>query len=246
MIKSILLVDDNPSVLTSLQRALSQIIEVKSFYSCSTISEATNILNNNSIDLVLLDVELEGDESGFDLFKYFPNPNFEFIFVTGFEKYAIQALRLSAADYILKPVNSNELALAILKVEKKSNKIKSSDVVDSLKTNYDLENPKITVLIKKGYTRILVKDIIRCAGKSNYTNIFMTDGTSILSTKTLKHYENLLKDFGFFRINKNDLINTKFIKTLLKGRYPILEIEDGTQLIVSDRKRTLIRKMIFK
>lgn len=196
-------------------------------------------------DVVFLDVEMPGGMSGFDMLKKLPAINFEIVFTTSHEHYAIRAIRFSAIDYLLKPVNVTDLQEAISRVyEKRSNNTDLSlwqmEVVTQAKTK--IENLAIPTM--EGLLFIGLHDIIYCEGDDRYTKIYQLDNKMVMSSRTLGSFEELLLSHGFFRIHKSHLINLNHLKKYLRGEGGQVIMADGTTLDVSRRKKDELLKLV--
>ena len=188
---------------------------------------------------MFLDVQLQ-DKTGFDLLQQFNEINFEVIFTTAHEKYAVQAFKFSAVDYLLKPEDADDLKQAINKLQQKISKEEVSKKFDVL--FYNLKNiqstsKRITVPTIKGFEFLQVHDIVRCQSDINYTIIFLKDKQKITVAKTLKEFEELLIDHNFFRVHNSHLINLSYIKSYNKGKGGTVTLADNSEVEVSTRRK---------
>jgi two-component system LytT family response regulator len=192
-----------------------------------TANGAFEVINKEKPDLVFLDIEMPNG-TGFDLLKMFRKISFHVIFTTAYDHYAIKAIKYSALDYLLKPIDIDELQESVAKVHKQNTAEQQApniDVLMSALNNVD-KAKKIAIPDQEGVAIVEVKDIVRCQADSNYTLIFLSNGTKVVSTKTLKEYNNLLDENTFMRIHNSNLININHIKKYIKG--------DGGQVVMSD------------
>jgi len=206
----------------------------------SNIEEAENLLNNHQIDVLFLDVEMPGG-TGFDLLEKVKNIDFEVIFTTAYDQYAIKAIKFSAIDYLLKPLQLDELKDALSRVSEKRNGVDalSKDSLLALLENVKPRNKKkIAIAEGKGMVILSIDQIVRCEADKNYTNIFLQNGQSILSSKNLKEYEDMLQDEAFYRVHQSHLINLNFIEKLTKEDGAYLVLKDGSQVEVSRRRKS--------
>lgn len=190
-------------------------------------NEAYKVINRENPDLVFLDIEMPNG-TGFDLLKMFSKISFHVIFTTAYDHYAIKAIKYSALDYLLKPIDIDELQESVAKVHEHTSinpQNPNIEVLLSALNNVD-KVKKIAIPDQEGVAIVEVKNIIRCQADSNYTLIFLKDGTKVVSTKTLKEYNNLLDEETFMRVHNSYLININHIKKYIKG--------DGGQVIMSD------------
>jgi two-component system LytT family response regulator len=207
-----------------------------------TVSDAVLFLSQNSIDLALLDINFP-DGKGFDILKNLNTINFKIIFITAFEKYALQAIKFSASDYLLKPINPKELIEAVHKIQKE--RIIDSDTMVQLKTLLSNMNDKesgIKKIVLKTQERIHVintSEIIRCESDGSYTTFFLVSEKKIIVSKSLSEYEELLIDYNFLRVHKSHLVNIEYIESFEKSSGGYLVMKDKTQVPVSIRKKEL-------
>lgn len=197
-------------------------------------------------DLVFLDIQMT-DGSGFNFLEAFEKFNFEVIFTTAHDQYAIKAIRYSALDYLLKPIDPDELKAAVRKFMQKQDKGQINNNIKVLLEN--LKNPsneskKIILSTSEGMHIVSTDDIIRCESDDYYTKFFFLNATSILISKTLKQNEAILSDFNFIRPHKSHLINIKYIKSYLKVDGGYILMTDGSKIPVSRRKRESIVEIL--
>lgn len=234
MIKTII-VDDEPNLGDGLKRMLeTHHTDVKVEAVCYNIDEAVNAFNTIRPDLAFLDVQLENGQTIFDILKKFSEINFKIIFTTGFNRYAIQAIKFSAIDYLMKPIDANELKIAVEKYRMENINININKVESLLSawSNPGDQQNKIPLPSMTGYDLITVSDIIFCEGVSNQTSFVLKNDKKILISMTLKECEDLLVPYNFFRTHKSYLINLNHVKRYLKGK-------DGTGMVVLNDGRSL-------
>lgn len=197
-------------------------------------------------DLIFLDVEMPYGNA-FDLLDQVEEQNFETIFVTAFDHYAMKALNFSASYYLLKPIDIDELVKA---VEKVSEAVESED--HNLRTKILIENikienkqlQKIILPLIDGFEVVRVNDILYCRAEDNFTEFHFLDGSKKLICRTLKFYEELLTDFDFFRIHKSHLINLQYLRRYKKGKGGQVYMENDVCLDVSvNRKKELMGRL---
>ena len=196
-------------------------------------------------DLVFLDIEMPGG-SGFKLLTSIDNVDFEVVFVTAYEQFAIKAIRHDALDYILKPIDPKELVAAVEKVKEAKYKKTLKKQYDNLLKNIDPEQlvvRKISISTTDKIHLIDVDDIIRCESDNYYTIIYFKDGTSLMVSKTLKEMDQKLQEYDFVRTHKSHLVNMRCIKNFIKDEMMVL-MTDDTKVPVSKRKKELILEVI--
>jgi two-component system LytT family response regulator len=213
------------------------------------IGEAEGVVSGAKIikdlkpDLVFLDIQMQ-DGSGFDLLEIINDSSFKVIFTTASDEYAVKAFKFSAVDYLLKPVDPDELMAAVDKVEPGSGNHRES--IDLLKDKMSGAKT-FNKLALHTLDKILItdiSDIIRCESSVNYTTFFFADKKKLLVTKTLKEYDKMLSDHGFFRVHQSHLINVEFVKEYIKSDGGYLVMKDGSTVPVSTRKKQIVMGMI--
>lgn len=234
-----IIVDDEPKSRESLKILLEdfcQNVVVKAL--CQDVAEAVEAIQNHKPDVVFLDIHLQR-ETGFDLLTRLNDVNFEVIFTTAYSEYAIKAFKFSAIDYLLKPIDIEELKRALAKVEKRmsdtiSDRLKQ--LIQNLKSP-STENYKLALPTSDGLVFVKINDIIYCEASSNYTLIFTGDGKKHVVSRTLKEYEDMLSEHSFFRIHNSYLINLNAIKKYVRGEGGYVIMNNDQSLDVSKRKK---------
>jgi len=235
-----LLIDDEPKNNRILKLMLEEFCpQVQIEGQADNAEEGVTLIRETEPDLVFLDIEMPYG-SGFDLLDKLKPVGFEIIFITAFNNYSLKAIKYSALDYLLKPVNIDELIAAVAKA---SDKLASRNInarIENLLHN--LKRPqqglqKIALPSKEGYVFVSVTDIIRCESKSGYTTFFIKDMEKIVSSKNIKEYEQLLTDDIFFRIHNSHIVNLNHVKKYHRGRGGYLEMEDGALIEVATRRK---------
>jgi two-component system LytT family response regulator len=247
MIKAII-VDDEQHCINRLQSLLAEycgdMVELKGSF--QSVEDGIKAVKRIQPELVFLDVELK-EQTGFDFLKELSDFDFEVIFTTAHDKYAVKAFKLSAIDYLLKPIDEDDLLKAIHKLKNKFSKADVSQKLDALFYNLKTVKSaamKICVPVTTGLVFLKVDEIIRCESNINYTTIFTNDKQKLLVAKTLKEFEELLSGYGFFRIHNSHLINLKYIKSYKKGKGGSVIMEDGSEIEVSTRRKEEFLKEI--
>jgi len=238
MLKS-LIIDDELKSRESLRILIQDFCEnVEVCALCQNVAEGIKAIEQYKPDVIFLDIQMQR-ETGFDLLNKVGEINFEVIFTTAYSEYAIKAFKFSAIDYLLKPIDIEELNAALKKVEKKlggsiSGRLKQ--LMDNLKTG-NVENFKLALPTSDGLIFIKVNEIVYCEASSNYTQIFMEDGKKHIVSRTLKEYEDMLIDNNFFRIHHSYLINLNLIKKYVRGDGGYVIMSNDISLDVSKRKK---------
>ncbi len=214
-------------------------------------AEADNVDSGKAVieafhpDLVFLDIEMPGG-SGFKLLSSIENIDFEVVFTTAYEQFAIKAIRHAALDYLLKPIDPKELVAAVEKVKDAKYKKVLKKQYDSLLKNLDPEQlavRKISISTTDKIHLIEVDNIIRCESDNYYTIIHFKNGTNLMVSKTLKEMEQKLEEYNFVRTHKSHLVNIKCVINFLKEEMMVL-LSDGTKIPVSKRKKENILEII--
>lgn len=197
-------------------------------------------------DVIFLDIQMP-DGSGFKLLESLGEINFDIIFTTAYDQYAIKAIKFSAIDYLLKPIFPDDLVVAVKKAEEKRDVRNTQKSVEVLLENINkppAEPPKIILSTSDKINVVKVKDIIRCESDNYYTIYYFTNGKKLLVSKTLKENEELLREYNFIRPHKSHLINVMYIKSFLKQDGGYILMTDGSQVPVSRRKKEKIMEII--
>jgi len=205
---------------------------------CQNVEEGVIAIKEHNPDVVFLDIQMQS-ETGFDLLTKVKPINFEVIFTTAHSDYAIKAFKFSAIDYLLKPIDIEELKKAVEKVERKLNfniSARLEQLVQNLKPTSG-QNHKLALPTLDGLIFVKIVDIIYCEASSNYTQIFTHDGKKHVVSRTLKEYEELLADHDFFRIHNSFLINLNSIKKYVRGEGGYVIMTNDVSLDVSKRKK---------
>lgn len=243
----VVIIDDEARTRKSIAELLKYSShEVELVAEAEDVSSGINVLNNFQPELVLLDINMP-DGTGFDLLKQISNINFKIIFITAYQEYAIQAFEFSAIDYILKPVDPQKLMAAIDKAHQMVEKENFNIKLNALFSNMEQQNSDHKKLVLKTAENIYLvstKDISRCESDGGYTKFFCKDGRTILVSKNLKEYEDLLSQFGFFRIHQSHLINLKFVDHYRKVDGGEVVMTDQSELPLSRRKKENFLKLL--
>jgi two-component system LytT family response regulator len=239
MIKALIVEDENKS------RELLQALVTKHCEGVQVVAVAANVkegveaVNKFAPDLIFLDISMP-DGTGFDLLEKISPIKADVIFTTATDKYAIKAIKYSALDYLLKPIDAEELKLAVGKLIEKKSKVNTVENLAHLLQNLKQGNDsyqKITLPTSTSYEIVFIKDIIRCEADGSYTTFHLTGKRKLMASASLKHYEDLLPVSEFMRIHHHHLININHVVRYLKvdGGYAVMS--DGSQIEISRRKK---------
>ena len=239
MLKAII-VDDEEKSRENLKIHLEEFCKnVEVLATAKSVDEGINAIEAFRPDILFLDIQMQ-KETGFDLLNRIRKIDFEIIFTTAHAEYAIDAIKFSAIDYLLKPIDINDLKQAVRRVEKKLTNSNFKEQFEMLLHNFkadNAENYKLAIPSSDGLIFINIKEIIYCEALSNYTKIHMKDGKFYLVSKTLKEYETLLSNYSFFRIHHAYIINTKEIKKYVRGEGGYVIMNNDVSIDVSKRKK---------
>lgn len=237
MIKA-LIVDDEESG----EQLLSKLItrkhpEITLLPSADSLREAVSSIDHNHPDLVFLDIRL-GNDSGFEVLEMATYKSFHVIFVSAYSQYALKAIKSSAIDYLLKPVDMDDLRAAIERFKSRKSHIDPDQLTLIKKSlNMSESNNKLVVPVREGYEFIKTADVLYIAADENYSHIHLSSGNSKLASKTLGYFEEKLEGERFFRIHKSHLINLQEIVAYEHGNGGFVKMTDGKRLEVSRRKK---------
>ena len=243
MIRTII-IDDEPSAVNVLAMLLKKKCneDVDVIATSNYPLEGKALIEQHEPDLVFLDIEMPG-MTGVDLLRSFPNPAFRVIFVTAFDAYAVEAFKLSVIDYLLKPLEGEDVVRAIQKIKnditKKENPINAQlrQLEKLLLQNSITSESKIGIGMSDKIVFVNIPDILYCEAMGSYTNVYLHDGKKLVASKLLGEFESQLNNYKFYRIHHSYLINLSHIKEFQRhdGGYVIME--NNIQLEVSQRKR---------
>ncbi|MCH2234897.1 MAG: LytTR family DNA-binding domain-containing protein [Crocinitomicaceae bacterium] len=238
MIKAVI-IDDIPEAIAVLKSDLENYCaEIEVIGDANGVVSGAKLIKDLKPDLVFLDIQMP-DGSGFDLLEILEDKDFKLIFTTASDEYAVKAFKFSAVDYLLKPIDPDELMDAVSRVTQQDS---PADRVDLLKENLQ-HTKKLALNTLEKIHIVSVDEILRCESEINYTKFHFTDGSRLLVTKTLKEFDKLLKDHNFIRVHQSHLINAEFIKEFLKSDGNVV-MKDGTKVPVSTRKKQVLMEMI--
>ncbi|GAA4325719.1 LytTR family DNA-binding domain-containing protein [Pontixanthobacter gangjinensis] len=238
MIKAVI-IDDEINARELLEKTLHRYFPNKFNIAekCASVDAGVLAIKKHEPELVFLDIQMP-EKNGFELFKYFENINFEVIFTTAFNQFAIRAIKRSALDYLLKPINKLDLADAIKRFEARNKESfaqkKLSLLLENLNVN-DQNVSKIAFPTVEGFELIHANQVLYCKAESNYCCVKKIDGCTNVITKTLKYVEEILPPASFKRIHKSYVINLNFVVRYHKANKEV-ELTNGEKLPVSFRK----------
>ena len=248
MIRTIIIEDEPVSreMLTLMLQRYKDDIEI--IDTCSNPTDGIESIAKHQPDLIFLDIQMP-KMNGFDMLKKIPVINFEVIFTTAFDQYAINAIRISALDYLLKPVDDEDLALAIEKCKERLQSKKSGKQFENLFNNLVNKNhldKTLALAASDGISFVKMCDILRVEANGRYTKFYLLNKETILVSKTLGDFEEILAANQFFRIHDSSIINLNHIKKYIRGDGGLVVLSDNTELDVARRRKEDFIKLIPK
>jgi len=244
-----IIIDDVDNSRLTLAHDLAQYCpQIKIIGEANSVKTAISELSEKKPDVVFLDIQL-GDGLGFEILESIKNFDFQVIFTTALDSYGIKAIKFSALDYLLKPIDPDELIEAVNKLEKSTPTDNIKDSINLLLNNIKDIQPSHKRIVLNSADKVhmvYITNIIRCESQGSYTIFHLKSKEQIVVTKNLKEYENLLEDYSFIRIHHSHLINFAYLKEFVKkdGGYAVMT--DNSQVPVSFRKRNDLMDMIEK
>lgn len=241
------IIDDNPHAILGLREDIARWFpDLEIVGEADGVVAGAKILRQLKPELLLLDIQM-GDGTGFDLLEIVPDLNFQLIFTTAHDEHALRAFRFAAVDYLLKPIDPEELKAAIEKAKKNIGALASHpQQLPVLQEHFQENNKPATIAFHTAEKIQIAKleEIFRMEASSNYTQVYFKNKEKLLLTKTLKEFSQLLEPSGFLRAHQSHLINMIFIKEFVKTDGGYIVMVDGTRVPVSVRKRTEVMAKI--
>jgi two-component system LytT family response regulator len=244
MLTAIIIDDEQKGRVALKQKLQDYCPDVKLAGEAANGLEGLKLIDKHQPEVVFLDIEMPR-MNGFEMLHQVKNKNFHLIFTTAYDQYAIKAIKYSAFDYLLKPVDIEELKSAIDKVQN-DKKQHTGQKLEVLEQNISTRNPlnKIAIPTLEGLLFFDIAEIIHLEAQSNYTSIYFHHHPRLLASRTLKEFEDLLPTDVFFRPHHSHLINLKFIKRYIKGDGGQIEMQNGNFVDVARRKKEEFLKVI--
>lgn len=245
---SCVIIDDERQAREVLQKLIKRYFDDKVVVKAlaESVEEGVKQIHKYNPQLVFLDIEMP-IENGFELFKYFDHFHFDVVFTTAYKQFAIKAIKYSALDYLLKPINFIDLREAISRLEQKMDLDQKQERIETLISNLSIGEDirsKIALPTMEGFRLEMINSIIYCEADENYTKIHLTSGEMLLVPRTLKVIEELLPSSHFFRIHKSYLINLNFVKNYKKTEGFRVALENGIVLDVAVRRNEEFIKVL--
>jgi two-component system LytT family response regulator len=239
MIQTVVIEDEEHSRTMLLELLHEHCRQVKVVAQADSVASGLTAIAEQKPQLVFLDIELQS-ESAFEILEKLPEINFELVFTTAFDHYALKAIKFCAIDYLLKPIDLNELLIAVAKVEKRLNHEYLNRNLETLLHNMKAGSQnghRIALPTLEGLIFVNVSDIIYCESSGPYTKFILKQPDKIVTSKHLKEYEDLLSGYNFFRIHKSYLVNLQEIEKYIRGDGGQLIMSNGAALTVSKQRK---------
>ncbi|MFN5785016.1 MAG: LytR/AlgR family response regulator transcription factor [Flavobacteriia bacterium] len=244
MIKALIIDDENRTRELIAKMITSFGFDIEAIPAGENVKSGIKAIEEIQPDIVFLDIQMP-DGTGFDVLKSAKNKSFEVIFITAHEEFAIKAIKFSALDYLLKPIDPSELKAAVEKAIKAIDEKNDETRFDTLQYNIQPNQKRRLVLKTQESVYVIELDeIIRCEADRNYTSFFLTGGKKILVSKTLKEYETLLTGHNFLRVQQSHLINLDYVDRYDKGNGGCVVMKDGSEVPLSPAKRDIFFKIL--
>ena len=243
MIQAVVIDDEQNGRNTLIGLLNTHCPEIEVIGQANSVSKGIEVVNELQPHLIFLDIEMP-DGTGFDLLSQLKSAELAVIFVTAYDKYAVQAFQFSAIDYILKPINPALLKASVQKAMKAKSVDELKVKIDALLGNTE-KLEKIVLPTAEGTYIVKLENIIRCLADNNYTIFYLTDGSNITVSKTLKEYTETLENQNFFRTHQSHLINLEYVERFVNTDGGYLIMKGGDQVVVSRRRKKLLMNTLM-
>ena len=236
MIRAIL-IDDETNALDVLEWQIKNYCpQIEILGKCNNVKDGIALIKAVSPDLIFLDIEMPV-QNGFSLLEAFEHPEFDIIFTTAYNQYAIKAFKFSAFDYLLKPIDADDLIAAIGRYSNKKN-TSVKEQLKVLSTQLQQKNlNRIAISSSDGLMMLRPEQIVRCESESNYTKVFLENKQKIVVAKTLGELEGVLSDFQFYRIHHSHLVNLNHVQSYIRNDGGYVMMSDGTHITVARNRK---------
>jgi two-component system LytT family response regulator len=247
MINAVIIDDERNNIDNLKGLLLRHCPQIRVVAEALNAEEGAKQISQHQPDLIFLDIQMPG-KNGFEMLRSLPNHDFEIIFVTAFDQYGIQAIKFSAIDYLLKPVNIEELKTAVDKViekhKKKSENLGLENLLELLQNRQQKTQHRLALATVKETRFVNTDEIIRCESSNAYTSFYLTGGQKIVVSKPIFEYEELLNDYGFIRCHQSHLVNKSKVKSWIRKDGDHLLMEDNSQIPVSRNKKETVSEAL--
>lgn len=236
---NVVIVEDEKHNREELKNLLQDLpLPTKVLAEAASKNEALELITHHQPDLVLMDIELHGG-TGFDVLNELPVKNFDVIFTTAFEHYALKAIKFSSLDYLLKPIDAEELAMAMEKASRKKDESLRQKQLELLLSSLDQrqEQRNICLSTAEGIEFIKTSEILYCEANGSYTKFYLAGNQSLLVSKNLKEYSSMLEEHDFMRVHNSFLINLREVKRYVKSDGGYILMNNDATISISQKKR---------
>lgn len=246
-----IIVDDEVRGAKTLAVLLSEYCkEIEVISMAHSLEEAVKCISQLAPEVVFLDIEMP-DGNGFELLEKFPQHGFQVIFTTAYDHFAVQAFKTNAVSYLLKPIDADELIIAVSKLKQRNDESQTLRMANIENALIELkaktkQNTRLAIHGVEGILFIEIDKIVRLEADSNYTHIFLVGGKKITSSKTLKEYETSLTQNNFFRVHNAHVVNLAHIERYIKGEGGYVVTMDGVTIEVSRRRKAELMEVLGK
>ena len=243
------LIDDEKNALELLEWQLQTYCpQVQPLALCTGADDGIAAIQQHAPDLVFLDIEMPR-KNGFEVLLSFPDPEFDVIFTTAYDQFALKAFKFAALDYLLKPVDADDLTVAVQRYEKLHRQNDFKQQLDLLLQQY--QQParppgRICLNTQEGILFADPLQIVHCDAASNYCFVYFVDNTKLVLSKTLKEMEDLLLPFGFVRVHHSHLVSIQYVKRYIKSDGGSVEMINGAKIAISRQRRDMIVELLMK
>lgn len=243
------IIDDEINNIDNLEGLLKKYCpQVQVTGTAMNADEGITLIKKLQPKLIFLDIQMPG-KNGFDMLSDLPDHNFEIILITAHDQYGIKAIKFSAVDYLLKPLDIEELKRAIQKaaqrIKEKMQNHELENLLQLLKNREEKSAHKLALPTLKETRFVSPRDIIRCESSNAYTSFYISTGEKIVVSKPIYEYEELLSDFGFIRCHQSHLVNKEYIKSWVKGDGGYLILQNGNEIPVSKSKKEILAQVLI-
>ncbi|MCX8485721.1 MAG: LytTR family DNA-binding domain-containing protein [Crocinitomicaceae bacterium] len=238
MTRKVLIIDDEKPTREFIRKMLESFdLKLEIYTDGESVQSGIEAIENLKPDIVLLDIQMP-DGNGFDVLKAVSNKSFEIIFITAYQEFAVQAIKFSALDYILKPIDAEELKNAVSNALQLLSHKKDDQQIQALQNNIQPHlKRKLVLKTQESIFVVEIDEIVHCEADKNYTFFYLNDGKKILVSKTLKDYDTLLAGLQFFRVHQSHLINLNCVERYDKHDGGSVILKDGTAIPLSPAKK---------
>ena len=234
----IIIIDDEANARSTLRKMLSQYCqEAEVIGEADSVGAGISTILEKKPEAAFIDIQMK-DGTGFDLLGHFPRPAFDIVFTTAFDQFAVKAFKFNAIDYLVKPVDPNELCQSVIKIRENRNRQMYFEQISQLiKMAQTQKSEKIALSTCEGLIFLRLQELVRLESSGSYTTFFLCNGRKVMVARTLREFEELLPSDVFFRLHQSHIVNLNFVQSILRedGGYALME--DEHRVPISRRKK---------